>query len=395
MIRSARSSHFIVSLATVFVTGLGVWSCKTPAPDNSAELLNRETPVEEPALEIDAGVGEKQWPQEVASQQRIAQAVVAMVQSTYDSGHRPAVRDAHPKHHGCVAASFEMNSSLPDKFQTGVFKPGKSYKAWIRYSNGSADPSQPDIKGDGRGMAIKIFGVPGEKILGATDERGTQDFLMINHPVFFADDPERYQETIEAARNGARLKALISSGFRGAKEIIALQGIKISNPLQTQYFSMVPYRLGVGAGSKAVKYSAKPCSVAKDPMPGKDAHPDYLRAAMQNTLSRGDACFEFMVQVSQDFNSMPVEDPITEWSQSKSPFVKVATIHIPKQNFTSDAQQQFCEQISMNPWHATAEHRPLGAINRARRVAYEASSKFRHQLNQTPRQEPTGNETFN
>jgi hypothetical protein len=34
------------------------------------------------------------------------------------------------------------------------------------------------------------------------------------------------------------------------------------------------------------------------------------------------------------------------------------------------------------------EHRPLGAVNRVRRVVYEQISTVRHELNQAPREEP-------
>lgn len=44
------------------------------------------------------------------------------------------------------------------------FLPGKTYQAWIRFSNGSKDAQQADIKKDARGMAIKLLGVPGEKL---------------------------------------------------------------------------------------------------------------------------------------------------------------------------------------------------------------------------------------
>jgi hypothetical protein len=48
----------------------------------------------------------------------------------------------------------------------------------------------------------------------------------------------------------------------------------------------------------------------------------------------------------------------------------------------------------MNPWHAVPEHRPLGGINRVRKVVYETISKLRHDLNGAPRSEPTGDEIF-
>jgi hypothetical protein len=40
------------------------------------------------------------------------------------------------------------------------------------------------------------------------------------------------------------------------------------------------------------------------------------------------------------------------------------------------------------PWHALPEHKPLGSINRLRKVVYERISLTRHVLNNTDRTEP-------
>jgi len=123
--------------------------------------------------------------------------------------------------------------------------------------------------------------------------------------------------------------------------------------------------------------------------------PDYLRDRMIAWMSSKDACFTFAVQPQTDPATMPVEDPTIVWDESKAPFIDVATIRIPKQRFDTDAQQGFCENLSYTPWHALAEHRPVGGINRVRKVVYEGISVLRHKLNQSPRVEPTGNESFN
>ncbi|MGH6841493.1 MAG: hypothetical protein ACREDV_05290, partial [Methylocella sp.] len=56
-----------------------------------------------------------------------------------------ARRGVHPKDHGCVQARFTVNSDIPEKYRAGVFaKPGKTYDAWIRFSN--ATPTiTPDV----------------------------------------------------------------------------------------------------------------------------------------------------------------------------------------------------------------------------------------------------------
>jgi len=55
----------------------------------------------------------------------------------------------------------------------------------------------------------------------------------------------------------------------------------------------------------------------------------------------------------------------------------VATITIPRQNFDTKPRDTACELLSYSPWHALPDHKPLGAVNRMRKVIYEAISAFR------------------
>ena len=88
--------------------------------------------------------------------------------------------------------------------------------------------------------------------------------------------------------------------------------------------------------------------------------------------------------------SMSVENSKDEWEEADAPFLKVATIRIPQQEFDTPAQNLFCENLSFDPWHALPEHRPLGLINRLRRIIYPHISEVRHQLNSTLLPEPQG-----
>jgi hypothetical protein len=109
-------------------------------------------------------------------------------------------------------------------------------------------------------------------------------------------------------------------------------------------------------------------------------------------LAEGEARFDFLIQVRTS-PSMSVENSMVEWKESEAPFHKVATIIIPRQTFATAAQDEFGENPSFSPWHALPDHRPLGAINRVRRVVYEEISKLRHALNKVPHQEPTADFT--
>jgi hypothetical protein len=335
----------------------------------------------------DTGLGETPYPDEEVLAGQIASAIEKSIRKQYQSG--DARRDAHPKAHGCVKATLHVDETLPDNFAQGIFVPGKTYQAWIRFSNGSQDPTRADIKGDARGMAIKVMGVAGDKLLESGRSATTQDFIMINHPVFFADDPKRYLSFIEKSTDGGffgKLTIPFSLGIKGTLIAFETTRSKIANPLYARYWSMVPYQLGVGPDRKVIKLSAKPCSAETQAIPKSPAH-DYLRDALRSTLQSRDACMELLLQ-PRTSDSLSVEDPRIEWKESQAPFHKAATLLIPRQVFDTDEQNRFCENLSFTPWHALPEHRPLGVTNRLRKIIYERISQVRHEMNSSERQEP-------
>jgi hypothetical protein len=238
-------------------------------------------------------------------------------------------------------------------------------------------------------MAIKLVGVPGRKLMQPGSDDDSQDFIMISYPIFFINDPSDYLQVIKAVNPSSSLEKITSYvrlpaalGFHGLKIVKATTSLQIANPLQARYWSMVPYQLGFGDQGMPVKYSARACTALQDPIP-VDPQPDYLRAAMRNTLdpSNGqDACMEFLVQPrTKAFQD--VEDSTTEWLEADAPFYKVATITIPKQIFDTPDQNQRCENSSFNPWHALPNHRPLGAVNRMRYAIYPEINALRKSIN--------------
>lgn len=348
-----------------------------------------------PGPTIDTELGEVLAANEEAAAREIAAAMRAQVEEAHRQTKRPAQRDAHPKAHGCVRAEFRVDDDLAPSFAHGVFVPGKSYRAWIRFSNGDANPNRADSKGDSHGMAIKLLGVPGEKVLPEEKDEQSQDFLMIDHSVFVIDDPGRYLTLIRRSSSKnplVRMLAPFALGVRGALNALAISRGTIASPLEARYWSTTAYRLGTGARKTAIKFSARPCRAPATPMP-QEPGPDFLRHVMARQLAEREVCFDFLVQ-PRISPAMSVERSTDEWSESEAPFHKVATITIPRQTFTSPAQDEFSEHLSYTPWHTLPEHRPLGGINRVRRIVYEEISRVRHELNGVPRREPTGDETF-
>ncbi len=212
---------------------------------------------------------------------------------------------------------------------------------------------------------------------------------MINHPVFFANDAKRYLSFMNDVNSHNMVRKLhipFALGFKGTMNALGARNSQIANPLYARYWSMVPYQLGLGNDRQAVKYSVRACSMQPNNLPKNPSH-DFLREALKKTLQSTDACMEFLIQ-PRTSNQMLVEDSMTEWDEKAAPFYQVATIHIPKQNFDTPEQNKFCENLSFTPWHALPEHKPLGAVNRMRKVIYENISRVRHDMNSALRQEP-------
>jgi hypothetical protein len=232
----------------------------------------------------DAFLGERLYPDEEALAQRLAQVIDETVRRQYQTG--TARRDAHPKAHGCVRAEFRVAKDLDPRFAKGVLVPGKVYQAWVRFSNGNPDANKPDTDGMERGMSIKLMGVPGTKILDAEREATTQDFVMMSHPVFFLKDAGGavpFFEELGSDSTLDKLKVPFTLGFGQLYTLLKINSLKISNPLQTRYWTPTPYQLGVGPDRMAIKYSARPCSTSVDPMPDNPG-PNFLRQAMHKTL---------------------------------------------------------------------------------------------------------------
>lgn len=292
-------------------------------------------------------------------------------------------RDTHSKMYGVVKAEFIVEPNLPIDRAIGIFKEAKTFQAWIRYSNQDTN-NQVDIDRDIRGMAIKLMGVDGKKMVDEDKTCSTHDFILINPTMFIAKNPAEFDGMLKAITGSFLAKLIFFSTHWRLVYNLFDSLIKIANPLQTRYHSTVPYLLG----RHAVKYAAIPTIKHPDLIP-LEPEDNYLRQAMKARLQKGDAYFDFCVQFQTNEEEMPIENAQKTWSEKRSPFLKVATIKILKQDFDNPAQDNFGENLSFTPWRALPEHRPLGGINRARRVVYRVISAFRHEYNHIPQREPT------
>lgn len=293
-------------------------------------------------------------------------------------------RDAHPKAHGCVKAQFQVNpESLPANLRVGVFAQKAKYDSWIRFSNGTpgaADKS--DLEKDVRGMALKLMNISGTPT-------GSQDFVMITAEEFFSKDGDDYLALHKGITGGKLAMAAYGISHPFSVSRLLKARVQLPSPLDSNYHSSVPYKLG----SKSMRFHVKPCADSQNTIPDDSASPSYLKDRLAKTLNEKDGCFNFYVQPNMDPKRQEVEDPRLAWDHEKSPLIKVATVSIPRQQgIHSAAQTNFCENLNFNPWHSKLETRPLGQINRMRSIIYQEISKFRHDSNKTVEMEPVDHE---
>jgi hypothetical protein len=321
------------------------------------------------------------------------------------------LRGVHPKSHGCVKATFTINSDLAPEYQVGLFaEPGKQFDAFVRFSNAAAvvgpdtteiDPvSKKEVEEHGsRGMAVKVLEVGGEVLI---DDNGNhnQDFLMINQPMFaFAntEDYLRLERVLERDNDVAGgffaplfvpdpnvsdgQKQRIAESLNIVKNII--QKTDVGNPLGIQYFSAAPFLFGP---DRVMKFSAKPYVEAPPAHSPPKPRPDnYLRDALTETVNRNEPLyFDFMVQIRREGEDFGAENELIEnasslWDEADYPFIKVAKITIPAPQHEVDSEENIahCEQLAFTPWHSLVEHKPIGSINRLRKSVYQASAGHR------------------
>lgn len=329
---------------------------------------------------------------------RVIQAVEKLLkQSRAQSGQFRG--DVHVKVHGCATGEFRVLPNLPAELAQGLFAQEHTFSAVVRFSNAASQP-HPDFVPDGRGMAIKVLEVEGERLESEVNAAQTQDFIMVNHPVFIAGNVKDFllvEQVLAAAKDEklVNLKEALTGGdwnplnwhWREALTAIQIAGHLPAHPANNIYFSMAPIRFG----RYVAKYRAKPAGDLSgsivDLVTRLGKQPDALRQMLEETLRSQHLLFEFQIQLRTSAE-MPVEDATVEWPERESPYRTVALLLIPRQEIDTEQQKAVCKQLSFNVWHAITDHRPLGGINRLRREVYPISAAWRRQEMEEPPQEP-------
>jgi len=289
----------------------------------------------------------------------------------------PGHRGEHPKQHAGLWATFRVADDVPGSMRVGLFATPRSYTAIVRFSNGRGpDDTKPEV----HAMAIKVIVPDG------TGPPRIQDFIVADHSVFFARNVQHIFEFLVAMVKGTPVPQLAATSH---PKVAGFSSVATRSLLDMTYWSQTPYKLGDGA----VKYIVTPSASMDGPAVPLTSSPDCLRDALieQLTFQKRGAQFDLSVNPQADADTMPIEDPTEEWTSAP---VRLATISIHPHKCDVPEQQAFVENLSWTPWNALPEHRPLGGINRARKLVYEDSSALRHKTTGKSPVIPTGREWF-
>jgi hypothetical protein len=312
-------------------------------------------------------------PDEAALFERLA-ADLAALQKSRAAKSGTSRRALHAKSNLTARASLEVLGSLPEPLRVGLFAAPKTYEAVARFSNGGG-AAQADKKPDVRGIAVKVLGVDGKKLIPGMESAPTQDFLAILSAAVPFKSPEEFVWVVTNSANPATFlfKALVHLGpGRALKLLGALQkglGTPVSTLAANRYFSALPIRYGA--------YAAKYCFEPTSGVTQGTSTSASLGDELGKRLEAGPLTWDLRIQLFESEQATPIEDPTVEW---KTPWTTVAKLTLPKQSVASAAGArltEWAEKLSFDPWHALEEFRPVGAMMRARSAAYRVSNQVR------------------
>jgi hypothetical protein len=311
-------------------------------------------------------------PDEAATFERLAQDL-AGVQARAAAKRGSISRGLHAKQNVVAKASLEVLPNLPAHARVGLFAEPKTYEAVVRFSNG--DPNhRRDKTPDVRGIAVKVMGVGGRKLIPGMERAATQDFLAILAESQPFRTPEDFVWFVTVMHNPLTMlpKAALRFGIGPLLRILKRIKASLDAPLlplwSNRYFSVLPIR----CGAYAVKYSFAPLDAGD----GAALDPD-LGGALGKRLAQGPVRWELQLQFFTDEQRTPIEDPTVDW---QGPWVPVARLTLPQQDVAAEEGTKlaaWAESLSFDPWHAQEELRPLGAFMRARSAAYRVSGQAR------------------
>ena len=287
----------------------------------------------------------------------------------------PAKRSEHGKGVADLRATFTVLDHLPDECRVGLFAHPGTYDAIIRFSNSAV---QRDDKRDTHGMAVKVLNVPMDTSPMGEDGVPVQDFIFIDSPVFVIGDLRTYipfDQAFMAAKLSVmgklQMGLLVLRNLHLLPTLLRLALRRANAPLSVVYWSTTPYKLGQ---KEIAKYKVMPIGPNRPEPRIRGAN--GRRNALKTQLEWGPGLFSFGVILRNKPTTQPIDNPRVDWEEQGARFTPLAEISIPSDQ-PVDAPVDVENTLGFSPGHASVEHYPLGAINRARVAIYAAARAAR------------------
>ena len=317
-----------------------------------------------------------------------------------DSGH--AMRSVHAKSQGVLRAHVIVESGLPAALAQGLFAAPASYEALMRFSTIPGDILDDKVSVP-RGLALKILGVPGERLPGSEGDT-TQNFVFIDGPAFNAPSAKKFLGSLKQLAattdkaEGAKmaLSSLLQAtekvveAFGGqSTKLVSMGGHPETQVLGQTFFTAAALRHGRFMAKLSVKPVSPDLKALTDKKVDLADRPDGLREETVAFMRAHRAEWALQVQLCTDLETMPIEDASVEWPQDESPYITVARIVAePQLAYSAELAKAVDDGMFFSPWRGLAAHQPIGNVMRARRRAYDQSAQFRAARNGTPVVEP-------
>lgn len=318
------------------------------------------------------------WKEQIASDEearfagysQVFAAIQARKSAKYGAG-----RALHRKQLTAARGTLEVLGDLPEFARQGLFAAPGRFEAWVRLSNGGFDAA-PDRVPDIRGFAFRVLGVQGDSALGNGPAK-SQDFLLINQEDFAFPKSAEFVAFVEAAANGhgALLGYLFKRyGLFGAPGRLLKMLKSVGRPFGGFAVEPLHSAVPIANGAYAVRVRLVPAASngVADPAGKADWGADFSKR-----LAGQDLAWDLQLQPFVSEALTPIEDASVRWA---SPFTTVARLTLPKQDTQSAEGRALAAQAEagvFDPWQALAAHRPLGDVQRARKVVYFKSQQGR------------------
>jgi hypothetical protein len=214
------------------------------------------------------------------------------LQAQADAKTRRSGRALHRKGHLGATARFEILPDLPAVYRQGLFAAPATHEAYVRFSNGAFGPN-PDAKPDVRGLAVKVCGVAGAKLIPGLEAAPTQDFLAIQSAATPFRTVDEFVNAVWAGRNPLlalpRFIGAFGPGraFTILKKFVGSVGGKIPSLARLRFYSALP----IAWGPYAAKFSFVPAGA--DGAGAPTSGPDFYTADLADRLARGPIVYDF------------------------------------------------------------------------------------------------------